>query len=49
MTTNKRNQDGTGQVSTHNILFYTGVAYYNFNAHQPISVIFGGYVADGVW
>ena len=24
----------------------TGVAYYNFNAHQPISLIFGTYIAE---
>ena len=26
----------------------TDVAHYNFNAHQPISVIFGRYVAERV-
>jgi len=26
----------------------TDVAYYNFNAHQPIFVIFGKDVAEGV-
>jgi len=26
----------------------TDVAYYNFNAHQPISLIFGTYIAQWV-
>jgi len=26
----------------------TGVAHYNFNAHQPILIIFGGDVAERV-